>query len=116
MTKPLSQRRCKSCEGGVEAMNQSAINDHLEQVAEHWKLSEDGKAISAEFTFRNYYQTTAFINAIAWVAHQEDHHPDISFGYKTCTVLWSTHAVGGLSENDFICAAKVDLLCDDSDS
>jgi 4a-hydroxytetrahydrobiopterin dehydratase len=62
------------------------------------------------FQFKNYYETMAFVNAVAWVAHREDHHPDLEVGYNKCTVRYSTHSVGGLSENDFICAAKVDSL------
>jgi 4a-hydroxytetrahydrobiopterin dehydratase len=73
-----------------------------------WELI-DGR-ISRRFEFRNYYQTMAFVNAVAWIAHRENHHPDMEISYKICTVQYSTHAVGGLSENDFICAAKVDAL------
>jgi 4a-hydroxytetrahydrobiopterin dehydratase len=62
------------------------------------------------FTFKNYYETMAFVNAVAFIAHREDHHPDLEVGYKTCRVTYSTHDVGGLSENDFICAAKVNAL------
>lgn len=73
-----------------------------------WK--REGFAITRTFTFKNYHQTMAFVNAVAWIAHRENHHPDISFGYKSCTVRYTTHAIGGLSENDFICAAKIDAL------
>ena len=110
MPSPLAYRRCRPCEGGTEPLDEDGIRDHLAQIGSHWQLAADGKSISADFTFRNYYQTTAYVNAIAWIAHQEDHHADISFGYKTCKVVYSTHAIGGLSENDFICAAKVDAL------
>jgi 4a-hydroxytetrahydrobiopterin dehydratase len=75
-----------------------------------WRIVHDGKAIEAPFAFDNYWQTTAFVNAVAWIAHTQDHHPDISFGYKTASVRYWTHAVDGLSENDFICAAKIDAL------
>jgi len=73
-----------------------------------WSV-EEGRLVRT-FTFKNYYQTTAFVNAVAWIAHTEDHHPDITFGYKTCTVSYATHSIGGLSENDFICAARVNAL------
>lgn len=69
-----------------------------------------GGEIVRTYSFKNYYQTVAFVNAVAWLAHREDHHPDISFGYKVCTIRYRTHSIGGLSENDFICAAKVDAL------
>lgn len=110
MESSLVTRRCKPCEGGVPALSPSQASDLMQQLGTNWKLAADNKAIQATFNFRNYWQTTAFVNAVAWIAHQEDHHPDISFSYKTCTVSYSTHAIGGLSENDFICAAKVDTL------
>jgi len=66
--------------------------------------------IYRDFEFKNYYKTIAFVNAVAWMAHQENHHPDLSVSYNRCRVQYSTHAIGGLSENDFICAAKVDAL------
>jgi 4a-hydroxytetrahydrobiopterin dehydratase len=62
------------------------------------------------FGFGNYHETMAFVNAVAWIAHREDHHPDLAVGYNRCRVEWSTHSVGGLSENDFICAARVEAL------
>lgn len=106
----LASKRCVPCEGGVQPLDLAAAVKLKEKLQPRWKLSHDGKAVLAEFSFRNYYQTTAFVNAVAWVSHSENHHPDISFGYKTCTVSWWTHAIGGLSENDFICAAKIDAL------
>jgi 4a-hydroxytetrahydrobiopterin dehydratase len=73
-----------------------------------WQFS--GGVITKTYDFKNYYQTMAFVNAVAWLAHREDHHPDMTAGYNRCRVDYSTHAVGGLSENDFICAAKIDAL------
>ena len=73
-----------------------------------WEILE--KTIRKDFHFKNYYQTTAFVNAVAWISHREDHHPDLTMGYNNCRVEYTTHAIGGLSENDFICAAKVDTL------
>lgn len=83
------------------------IRKHLQQVP-HWAL-KDG-AIERTFRFENYHQTIAFVNALAWIAHHEDHHPDLAVGYDRCTTRFNTHSVGGLSINDFICAAKVDAL------
>jgi 4a-hydroxytetrahydrobiopterin dehydratase len=77
-----------------------------------WSLSEDARSIQREFGFNNYYETMAFVNAVAWVAHREDHHPDLFVTYKRCEVRLSTHGVGGLSRNDFICAAKFNALLD----
>ena len=75
-----------------------------------WKV--EGKTIVKTYTFADYYETMAFVNALAWISHREDHHPDLAVGYNKCRVEYSTHAIGGLSENDFICAAKSDALFD----
>jgi len=69
-----------------------------------------GGEIAKQFSFKNYYETMAFVNATAWISHRQDHHPDLEVGYNKVRVLYSTHSVGGLSENDFICAAKIDAL------
>ena len=75
-------------------------------------LAPDGKGIAKTYRFKNYYETMAFVNAAAWVSHREDHHPDLDVGYSQCRVFYVTHAIDGLSENDFICAAKLDALFD----
>lgn len=106
----LASKQCQSCEGGTQPMNDDAAQRHQAQLSAAWSLSDDGQSIRGEFAFKNYYQTTAFVNAVAWVAHRQDHHPDITFGYKNCSIVYSTHAIDGLSENDFICAARVDAL------
>lgn len=105
----LAQQHCAPCEGGTSPLDTAAINTRLDQLSQHWTAQSDTH-IAGEFTFKNYYQTQAFVNAIAWLAHCEDHHPDITFGYKNCRVELTTHAIGGLSDNDFILAAKVDQL------
>ena len=108
MTAPdLAHKKCKPCEGGVAPLTPQEIETLLEQLR-GWEYG-DG-AIAKTYTFKNYYQTLAFINATAWISHREDHHPDIALGYNQCRVAYSTHAIGGLSENDFICAAKLDKL------
>jgi len=104
----LTKRRCRSCEGGIPELSTAERAELMAQISDEWQC--DGKTINREFQFRNYYQTTAFVNAAAWVAHTEDHHPNTEFGFNKCTVSYSTHAVGGLTENDFICAAKTDAL------
>jgi len=73
-----------------------------------WKLASG--AIARTFRFSNYHETIAFVNALAWVVHAEDHHPDLAVGYDRCEVRFSTHSVGGISDNDFICAAKADAI------
>ena len=105
----LKQQSCKPCEGGVDALDQQTAANFLSHTP-GWMLNDDTTEISRTFTFKNYYQTMAFVNALAWIAHREDHHPDIEVGYKRCHVRYSTHAVKGLSENDFICAAKLNDL------
>lgn len=109
----LAQRRCVPCEGGVKAHDLASATKMKADLNPRWKLIREGKALEAQFEFRNYYHTQAFVNAVAYIAHREDHHPDISFGYNKCTILWWTHAIDGLSDNDFICAAKVDQLLPD---
>jgi len=103
----LVKRKCKPCEGGVPAYTEAQARDELKGL-KGWML-EDGRLVKL-YPFGNYYQTMAFVNALAWVSHREDHHPDLDVGYNKVRVAYWTHAVGGLSENDFICAAKCDAL------
>ncbi len=105
----LTTKRCVPCEGGVAPMGADEAGNMLDQLND-WELDEPGKEISRSFEFKNYYETMAFVNALAWVAHREDHHPDLQVGYNRVHVRFSTHSIGGLSENDFICAAKIDAL------
>ncbi len=110
MASPLAEMRCRACEGEVGVLSGSEIQNYLQQLATSWRLSADGCSISADYSFRNFYQTMAFVNAVAWIAHSENHHPDLRVGFRDCTVSYHTHAVGGLTINDFVCAAKVDAL------
>lgn len=103
----LTNKQCKPCEGGVPPLTQHEAASLLKQL-DDWELKDN--VISKIFKFKNYYQVMAFVNAVAWMTHREDHHPDMTVGYNQCRVEYSTHAIGGLSENDFICAAKVDAL------
>ena len=105
----LSQGHCKPCEGGVDAMSREQAEALVKQV-EGWSLSDDGKMISRRFEFKGFYKTVGFINAMAWVVNAENHHPDFKAGYNYCEVGFTTHAIDGLSENDFICAAKINEL------
>jgi 4a-hydroxytetrahydrobiopterin dehydratase len=105
----LTKKHCLPCEGGIPALAPAVIAAHLEKLA-HWKLAEEGKQIQRYFHFSDFYQTMAFVNAVAWIANQENHHPDLEVGYNYCRVKYSTHAIDGLTENDFICAAKVENL------
>jgi len=103
----LSQGKCKPCEGGVSPLTADEIARLLRQL-KGWEYN--GTVLTKTYTFKNYYQVMAFVNATAWMSHREDHHPDLAVGYSQCRVDYITHAIGGLSENDFICAAKVDAL------
>jgi 4a-hydroxytetrahydrobiopterin dehydratase len=108
----LASKRCKPCEGGVPPLTSAAVSDLMKGLHADWKLPADGKSISRAFEFSNFYRTIGFVNAVAWLANTEDHHPDLEVSYGRCVVRWWTHAAGGLTENDFICAAKVDRLGD----
>lgn len=105
----LSQQHCLPCEGGVKPLDKAEATTMLSQLQE-WQLNGDSTEISRTFKFGNFHETMAFVNALAWVAHSEDHHPDLEVGYSRCFVRYSTHAIGGLSTNDFICAARIDKL------
>ena len=100
-------KHCIPCSLHTPALNENEIKQRLQKL-NSWIYAEG--AISREFRFKNYEETTAFVNAVAWIAHREDHHPDICFGYHTCWVSFKTHKINGMSENDFIAAAKVDAL------
>jgi len=103
----LATRKCKPCEGNVAPYTADQTRALLQQL-KGWTV-ENGRLVKV-YPFTNYYQTMAFVNALAWISHREDHHPDLAVGYNKCRVEYWTHAIGGLSENDFICAAKCDAL------
>jgi 4a-hydroxytetrahydrobiopterin dehydratase len=106
----FADRRCEACDGKVKAYTHAQASEALKHLASEWKLIEDGKAIKRELKFRDFFRTMSFVNALAHIANVEDHHPDLEVGYNYCRVRYSTHAVGGLSDNDIICAAKIDRL------
>ncbi|AJP48630.1 pterin-4-alpha-carbinolamine dehydratase [Rugosibacter aromaticivorans] len=110
----LKNRRCVPCEGGVLALDANAAEQLLARLS-GWQREvndhkRDHQRIFKIYRFKNYHETMAFVNATAWVSHREDHHPDLTVSYNECKVSYTTHAIGGLSENDFICAAKIDAL------
>ena len=106
----LKQKNCESCEGIGEALNKEQVTNLLPQLNQTWKVENNYTQIQRSFAFKNFYETMAFVNAIAWVANSENHHPDLEVGYNYCHVKFTTHALQGLSLNDFICAAKIDAL------
>ena len=111
---PLHEAHCKPLKGAEHQLGAADVKALLKGLP-GWKLIgkggiDKGAAIKKTYTFKNYYRTLAFVNALAFIAHAEDHHPDLGVHYNRCVVHYSTHDVGGLSMNDFICAAKVELL------
>ena len=106
----LVTRKCEPCEGGVPPLEPDAIAQLLPALDDGWQVTDDGKSIVRTFTFAGYHRTISFVNAVAWIAEGEGHHPDLTVHYGKVIVLYTTHAIDGLSENDFICAAKIDRL------
>ncbi|HEX4763724.1 MAG TPA: 4a-hydroxytetrahydrobiopterin dehydratase [Usitatibacter sp.] len=104
----LARKKCVPCEGGVAPLTPEQARPMLKGL-QGWTLQPDGM-IAKTYEFKNYFETMAFVNAAAWVSHREDHHPDMLVQWGKCRVSYITHAINGLSENDFICAAKLDAL------
>lgn len=105
----LTEMKCIPCEGGVPSLDKKSINNYL-KLTPDWSVNNDYTEIYRKFNFKGFYKTMAFVNAVAWIANQEGHHPDLEVSYNSCLVKFTTHAINGLSDNDFICAAKVDKL------
>lgn len=106
---PLAQQQSLSPSEGLTRLAEDQLPGLLSQI-DGWGHDPDTQTISRTFKFENYYQTIAFVNALAWIAHGEDHHPDLKVGYNSCTIQFTTHTVDGLSINDFISAAKINTL------
>ncbi|MEO9079595.1 MAG: 4a-hydroxytetrahydrobiopterin dehydratase [Rhodanobacter sp.] len=105
----LSTQHCQPCKGKEHALDPVQVTELLQRLP-GWQLHDAGKAIIKNFKFKDFHHTLGFINAVGYMANHEDHHPDMEAGYGHCQLLWSTHDVGGLSLNDFICAARVEAL------
>ena len=105
----LAARHCQARKGKEHALDTAQAAELLAQLS-GWRLHDDGKAIVKDFKFADFHHTLGFINAVGFMANREDHHPELEAGYGHCQVAWSTHDVGGLSLNDFICAARVDAM------
>lgn len=97
------------CRADAPALTATELSDHLALLA-HWQHEPAQKALRRELRFKNYYHVISMVNAIAWIANKQGHHPDLEVGYNRIVVRFSTHDAGGLSLNDFICAAKTDAL------
>ena len=106
----LIKKHCIACAPGTPALPEQVIRNVLADLS-GWELRmSPSPEICKTYKFANYHETIAFVNAVAWVSHREDHHPDLEVGYNRCRVRYSTHSIGGISENDLICAAKVESL------
>ena len=105
----LTEKKCVPCEGGVSKLSMEQARKLASQIKD-WQLDEDKQEICKQYAFKNFYKTMAFVNAVAFIANQENHHPDMCVGYNYCNLTLKTHAVSGLTENDFIVAAKIDQL------
>lgn len=106
----LAKKRCKPCEGGVEPLDKAQAERLLAELHPDWQLTRDASIIEREFHFPAFSRTIAFVNAVAFIATNEGHHPEVTFTYGHCRIRYWTTAIDGLSDNDFICAAKIDHL------
>lgn len=106
---PLAHAHCLPRKGHEHKLADARVAELMPQVP-GWDLAEEGRALTRTYRFKDYYQTMAFVNALAFMANRQDHHPDLGVHYDRAVVRYSTHDVGGLSENDFICAARADAL------
>ena len=104
---PLAALAALRCRAGAPRLTAAEIAADFAALP-GWTC--DGRGIEKTFAFTDWRETIAFVNALAWIAQREGHHPDLAVGWGQCTVSYTTHAIGGLSENDFICAAKIDAL------
>ena len=114
MSTELANRRCVPCDGNTKALQVDQVANLMSELHEDWSLSDDGLKISRKFDFPAYSRTLGFANAAAWVAIAEGHHPVLTISYGSCQVSYTTHAIDGLSDSDFICAAKIDRIMTDS--
>lgn len=114
MTENLAERRCKPCEGGTTPLTTEQSEQLLQALHPDWSLSDCGLQIERTVAFSDYGRTLGFTNAAAWIAISEDHHPVLTISYGSCHISFTTHAIDGLSDNDFICAAKIDRLIEAS--
>ncbi|MBB1472053.1 4a-hydroxytetrahydrobiopterin dehydratase [Luteimonas sp. MC1782] len=106
---PLAQAHCTPRKGSEHRLSEARVHELLPELP-GWALAENGQALTRTFRFPDYYRTMSFVNALAHMANREDHHPDLGVHYDRCVLRYSTHDVGGLSENDFICAARADAI------
>jgi len=106
----IADKNCVPCEGGMEPLTAAQAAHLHTDLNAGWSIDAATQTLKRAFKFKDFYRTMSFVNAVAHIANVEDHHPDLELGYDYCRISYSTHAIGGLSDNDFICAAKIDRL------
>ena len=106
----LRDLTCAPCPAGTPPLASADAGKLLAELQQGWRIADDGKSLRRGYRFANFHETMGFVNALAWIANTEDHHPDLEVGYDYCRITFATHSIGGLSRNDFICAAKIDAL------
>lgn len=106
----LALRHCTPIKKGTKPISASIARSLIKQLSPGWSFNGDARGLEQEFNFKNFHETMSFVNAVAWIANTEDHHPDFEICYSRCKIKLTTHAAGGLTVNDFICAAKIDAL------
>ena len=111
----LAARHCKPRKKGDPPLSADQAAALPGSLHSDWSVDDTNRSITRNCKFGNYYETMDFVNALAWIAHRQDHHPDLEVGYNRCVIHLSTHAIGGLSDNDFICAARIDALLQSTD-
>ena len=108
----LSVLKCRPCEGGVEACTLDEAKRQTFELRSNWELADGGKKLTKKLKLKDFKEAMQVVNAVADLAEQDQHHPDLHLtGYRQVRIDLTTHAIGGLSENDFILAAKIDSLC-----
>jgi len=109
MNTSLNQLKCEACSGNTPKLNEIEINDYLKKI-QKWNVNDNKEMIFKKFTFKTFKKALHFTNLVGKVADNEGHHPDISLGWGYCLIMIHTHAINGLSKNDFILASKIDLI------
>jgi 4a-hydroxytetrahydrobiopterin dehydratase len=105
----LADRKCHPVAKGTPPIDQHHLNALSDELP-GWSAAADGKAMQKTFRFKNFYETMSFVNAVAHIANTQDHHPELVVSYNSCQIHYNTHTIGGISENDLICAAKIERL------
>ena len=105
----MSEKKCDMCQPGMPVYDQAQLKEAMQALPE-WQYCSEKNAIYRVFSFKGFYKTMAFVNAVAWIANQQGHHPDMSVSYNKAVIHFQTHEAGGITKNDIICAELVDAL------